>query len=136
MRDLLEKVLPWDEVQSIYEKEYLHLLIQESFNRKKIEELKEDYKRSCLQQGLRGEAAACPARGKVSSIHLATFQDKQKRTDLAIFLHDKNCTSNHTDDCGWYYEVSKEKLDWHDWNGYSHQKWFERAEEVLTFLEN
>lgn len=39
---------------------------------------------------------------------------------MAIRLHECLCHHNHTDGCGWHYEI---KNGIHDWNGREHQFW-------------
>lgn len=48
---------------------------------------------------------------------------------LANFLHEKTCSGNHTDQCGWYYGPN-------DWNDYSHKKYLKLADEVLEIVRN
>lgn len=48
--------------------------------------------------------------------------------DLACTLHSKNCSSNHTDGCGWYYEMHRGV---HDWTGHAHQRYLEQARDIL-----
>jgi hypothetical protein len=52
---------------------------------------------------------------------------------LAIRLHDSFCRWNHTDGCGWHYEITKGV---HDWNGHSHGSWLKKARRVLTDCDN
>jgi len=44
---------------------------------------------------------------------------------LAKELHGMLCTHNHTDGCGWYYEM-KDKKD--DWVGYAHTSWLTKVQ--------
>jgi hypothetical protein len=44
--------------------------------------------------------------------------------ELAIALHKKMCRYNHTDGCGWEYEV---RNNVHDWTGSSHRTWLDQA---------
>jgi hypothetical protein len=50
---------------------------------------------------------------------------------LAISLHDKLCTWNHTDGCSWMYAV---RDGVHDWGDYSHEKYLQKARMVMTRL--
>ena len=50
---------------------------------------------------------------------------------LAIALHEKFCTWNHTDGCSWWYAV---KDGVHDWGDYSHEKYLHKARMVMTRL--
>ncbi len=47
---------------------------------------------------------------------------------IAIHLHSVQCKQNHTDGCGWYYEI-KNKV--HDWNGHSHKRYLASAESFI-----
>lgn len=47
---------------------------------------------------------------------------------LAIALHEHLCRHNHTDGCGWHYEVKDGK---HDWTGGDHIYWFQKAEKFI-----
>ena len=47
---------------------------------------------------------------------------------LAKQLHDMLCTWNHTDGCGWYYEM-KNKQD--DWTGYAHKQYLGHARKIM-----
>lgn len=42
----------------------------------------------------------------------------------AIYLHERECHWNHTDGCGWYYEVNK---GIHDWAGSTHLDYLEKV---------
>lgn len=48
---------------------------------------------------------------------------------LARELHEITCTHNHTDGCGWFYEVSK-GID--NWSGRSHRPYLERANLLIA----
>lgn len=58
---------------------------------------------------------------------------KEKR--FAVKLHDSFCGSNHTDACGWYYEVKQIPIMGGyaydepnaEWNQYAHKRWLEKA---------
>lgn len=47
---------------------------------------------------------------------------------LAKELHGMLCTWNHTDGCGWYYEM-KNKQD--DWTGHAHGEYLKRAQKLI-----
>jgi len=47
---------------------------------------------------------------------------------LAFSLHAKLCHYNHTDGCGWYYEIHDGV---HDWTGGSHLSYLEKARKLL-----
>lgn len=44
---------------------------------------------------------------------------------MAILLHKCTCHSNHTDQCGWYYEIDTNGV--HDWNGSTHKYYWNKA---------
>lgn len=48
------------------------------------------------------------------------LEETDPRKRFAIWYHGKFCRHNHTDGCGWEYEVSK---GIHDWKGSTHQHW-------------
>ena len=52
--------------------------------------------------------------------------------NLAIALHETLCNQNHTDGCGWFYEV-KNRI--HNWNGAAHQAWLGKARKISAFCE-
>lgn len=51
--------------------------------------------------------------------------------ELAVYLHEKYCTCNHTDGCFWSYENDCED----SWGGYAHQRWLKEAQELLGWLK-
>lgn len=55
---------------------------------------------------------------------------------LAIYLHSKHCSWNHTDGCGWEYEVkyTSNHDAVHDWKGGAHHMWKEWAEQLLDLI--
>lgn len=59
------------------------------------------------------------------------FEKKTPDQRLAIALHDALCRWNHTDGCGWFYEVYK---DVDDWTGHAHARWLENANKVRGLL--
>ncbi len=44
--------------------------------------------------------------------------------DLADLLHELMCRHNHTDGCGWYYEIQDGH---HNWTGSEHKRYLDRA---------
>lgn len=48
--------------------------------------------------------------------------------ELAIFLH-SSCRHNHTDGCGFYYEISNNE---HNWSGYAHADYLRKAEKLIS----
>jgi hypothetical protein len=52
---------------------------------------------------------------------------------LAILIHDHSCGYNHTDGCGWMYEM---KNGLHDWNhGEAHYPYLEKARKAIEESE-
>lgn len=51
---------------------------------------------------------------------------------IAVTLHSRMCTSNHTDGCDWYYDVKNGK---HDWNGHAHQTYLKKAKKIVLKCE-
>ena len=47
--------------------------------------------------------------------------------ELAIELHNSQCTHNHTDGCGWFYEFNKKD---HMWTGSEHTRWLGKARKI------
>ena len=48
---------------------------------------------------------------------------------LAFMLHAKKCRWDHTEGCGWFYEINKGV---HDWEGYAHKRYLEEANKILS----
>lgn len=44
---------------------------------------------------------------------------------LAVLIHEKTCTQNHANGCGWYYEIDNKEL--HDWTANSHSTYLKIA---------
>ena len=72
---------------------------------------------------LRAEANELEAQDKAFS----ALKDNEK---LAIQLHNVLCGHNHTDGCGWYYEMLPGKID--DWDGSSHDSYLGKANNMLN----
>lgn len=51
---------------------------------------------------------------------------------LAIMLHDCMCTWDHTNGCGWYYEISKNE---HNWASPAHQDYLKKARNIIMKCE-
>jgi len=47
-------------------------------------------------------------------------------------MHNRLCRWNHTDGCGWHYEV---KDGIHDWNSHDHARWLRNANLVMRSVE-
>ena len=52
---------------------------------------------------------------------------------IAVGLHDILCRHNHTDGCGWYYEV---KDGVHEWNKTTHKDWLKKGVRVDDFIND
>jgi hypothetical protein len=51
---------------------------------------------------------------------------------LAKELHGMLCNQNHTDGCGWYYEVHS-KID--DWTGSNHTEYLKKAQKMICHCD-
>ncbi len=51
---------------------------------------------------------------------------------VAIVMHGNLCHSDHTEHCGWHYEVNKGQ---HDFNGSTHRHWLGRAEKTIRSVK-
>ena len=68
-----------------------------------------------------------------AAINAKSVQDKLSLPcQLALVMHKKMCRNNHTDGCGWYYEVSQGN---HNWSGNEHKLWKDKAKTLLKELE-
>lgn len=52
---------------------------------------------------------------------------------LAVWLHDSQCHYNHTDQCGWGYEITGGN---HDWSRRTHADYLAKANTLLTFTND
>ena len=66
-------------------------------------------------------------------LHKEFVQTLPLNQRIALKLHSATCCNNHTDGCMFYYEVNG--LD-HDWNGYNHKRYLEKADEILKACQN
>lgn len=53
---------------------------------------------------------------------------------LAVDLHRHLCHWDHTDGCGWEYEITG--AGEHSWGGMSHERWLAKAKSLLTRFPN
>ena len=44
---------------------------------------------------------------------------------FACILHENLCKTNHTDGCGWFFEIDGNGV--HDWNRYWHVQWINKV---------
>lgn len=49
--------------------------------------------------------------------------------EIADYLHSKECHSDHTDQCGWYYEKWEEKLGW------ARRRYWKRAKRIKEYAD-
>lgn len=59
---------------------------------------------------------------------LSLPEDKQ----LAEFLHQRKCHSDHTEVCGWFYEIQDKE---HNWKGYAHADYLKKARKILKVVD-
>ena len=52
---------------------------------------------------------------------------------LAVTLHDMLCQHNHTDGCGWYYDI-RQGID--DWSGSEHGAYMQKVLTLRGFCVN
>ncbi len=57
---------------------------------------------------------------------LASMTPEQK---MAQSLHEVWCRHNHTDGCGWMYEMNKHG---DDWNGSAHRSWLSKSAKICA----
>jgi len=57
------------------------------------------------------------------------FNEMPAAERLAVLLHGKLCRFNHSDGCGWEYEVVKGQ---HNWTGRDHKMWLSRAKNAVA----
>lgn len=68
----------------------------------------------------------------LESVRKNMLEDVQSASDagqLAIELHKKFCNYNHTDGCGWHYEIHNGV---HDWSRPDHVRWYRTATMLLN----
>jgi len=47
---------------------------------------------------------------------------------LATILHTTQCHQDHTEYCGWFYEVNREST----WTEFTHQRWLKKADMLIA----
>lgn len=57
-------------------------------------------------------------------------QESSPLIEVVIKLHDKFCHYDHTEGCGWHYEISKGIHQWGG-NGTAHHRWMETATNLV-----
>lgn len=63
----------------------------------------------------------------------AIFKALPLNKRVAIVLHGNHCHANHTDGCGWFYEIPRSGE--HDFNGSTHRHWLSRADSTIKNLK-
>ena len=48
---------------------------------------------------------------------------------MAILLHKNLCHCNHTDQCGWFYELNGIE---HDWTKWAHKDYLKKADRLIS----
>lgn len=61
---------------------------------------------------------------KLVAIDKESLRIKGEHRRKAFIMHALQCKKNHTDECGWYYEIKNGR---HEWSLPSHRSWFNRA---------
>lgn len=56
------------------------------------------------------------------------FMEMPKDEQLASIMHSMLCTHDHTEQCGWYYEIRSNKPDW---TGHAHARYLNKARKVI-----
>ena len=64
----------------------------------------------------------------------AIFKALPLNQRVAIVLHTNLCHTDHTEGCGWYYEVKDGVHDFSGRGNGSHQHWLSRADKTLKSL--
>ena len=60
---------------------------------------------------------------------LKRLQEEAPEYQVARVLHSKFCVHNHTDGCGWFYEM-KDKQD--NWSGRAHNEYLTKARHFMV----
>lgn len=61
----------------------------------------------------------------------AIFKALPMNQRVAIVLHSNLCHADHTEGCGWHYEINN---GYHNFDGSSHRHWLTRADSTLRNL--
>lgn len=68
------------------------------------------------------------ARDRVESLEQERLaEEEEPLKDIATRMHEVLCQYNHTDGCGWHYEV---KDGVHNWTGWAHARWLKKAHDL------
>lgn len=65
---------------------------------------------------------------------LSAFNELTEQQKLAVQLHDQLCRSNHTDQCGFMYEIKDGRHTFV--HGSEHQHWHHKAGMFMKFCES
>ena len=94
-----------------------------------MEGLKPSSKESKLQQQIDDLTKQLE---KLKNIQMyGTAEGLSNEQNLAIMLHKRYCKWNHTDGCGWYYEIIEGR---HKWEASEHAKWLRKAQAILSII--
>ncbi len=58
-----------------------------------------------------------------------------EREQLAIWLHENLCKSDHTEQCSFYHELLHYGIK-DDWDGLEHSKYLEKADQLLAVTKD
>lgn len=66
-----------------------------------------------------------------------TLDEISPEKQLASELHRRYCKKNHVEECGWQFEIKNhgERDELHDWEGYSHKQWLQKAKNILDLTD-
>lgn len=81
----------------------------------------------------RKQQAELAAKIKELEVAKEVLDNSAPEHKLAIMLHDGLCRYNHTDGCAWHYQIKK---GIHDWSGFEHQQYLNRARTLVRRCEN
>jgi polyferredoxin len=110
--------------------------IQEEENQKEIEEIRKEYELAEKDTEMVEKSPRVYAyknAGKRKELREKYVECLPKNKQIAVFLHSKLCHHNHTDYCGWYYEING--LD-DDWSRSVHEEYLEKADKLLEVTGN
>lgn len=64
------------------------------------------------------------------NIKLTLDNPPDEAQEIAIVLHGMQCNWNHTDGCGWFWEIKGG--DVHEWTGYTHKEFLKKAQKFIS----
>lgn len=81
----------------------------------------------------KAEQALAAAEAELKEAEAASHESTPEQ-QLAIGLHSALCHSNHTDMCGWEYEI--QGSDGHQWDRHAHSSYLKKAEALSAQFPN